>query len=80
VVFEIVSRSGTAPLESLMSKLANIDLAEFGPGRATRTGLEHMSCYVIRRSETLVALLGARSFAASLWHALDTAGRRLQEK
>ncbi|RUX34906.1 sarcosine oxidase subunit gamma [Mesorhizobium sp. M4A.F.Ca.ET.050.02.1.1] len=80
IAFEIVSRSGTALLESLLSKLVNIDLADFGPGRATRTGLEHMSCCVIRRSETLVALLGARSFAASLWHALDTAARRLQEK
>ncbi|RWE15267.1 MAG: sarcosine oxidase subunit gamma [Mesorhizobium sp.] len=80
VAFEIVSRSGKALLESLLSKLVNIDLADFGPGCATRTGLEHMSCYMIRRSDTLVALLGARSFAASLWHALDTAARRLQEK
>ncbi|WP_292217094.1 sarcosine oxidase subunit gamma [Mesorhizobium sp.] len=79
IVFEIVSRSGTAPLEALLSKLVNINLAGFGPGHATRTGLEHMSCYVIRRSEYHVAVLGARSFAGSLWHALETAARRLKE-
>lgn len=77
---EIVSRAGTAPLDALLSKLVNIDLADFGPGRATRTGLEHLSCYVIRRSEAHVALLGARSSAKSLWHALETAARRLEEK
>ncbi|SJM30303.1 sarcosine oxidase subunit gamma [Mesorhizobium delmotii] len=78
--FEIVSQGGTAPLEALLSKLANIDLAVFGPGRATSTGLEHMRCFVIRRSDTHVALLGARSSAGSLWHALETAAKRLEEK
>lgn len=78
--FEIVSRAGTTPLEVLLSKLVNIDLADFGACRATRTGLEHMSCYVIRRSEAHVAVLGARSFAASLWHALETAAKRLKRE
>ncbi|TIV87535.1 MAG: sarcosine oxidase subunit gamma, partial [Mesorhizobium sp.] len=79
IAFEIVSRAGTAPLEALLSKLVNIDFADFGPGRATRTGLEHISCFVIRRSETHVAMLGARSFAGSLWHALETAAQRVRE-
>ncbi|RWI87866.1 MAG: sarcosine oxidase subunit gamma [Mesorhizobium sp.] len=79
IVFEIVSRSGTAPLEALLSKLVNIDLADFDPCRITRTGLEDMSCYVIRRSKTHVALVGVRSFAGSLWHALETAARRARE-
>ncbi|RJT26741.1 sarcosine oxidase subunit gamma [Mesorhizobium waimense] len=78
IVFEIVSRSGRAPLEELLSKLVNIDLADFELGRATRTGLEDMSCFVIRRNETHVAVMGARSFAGSLWHALETAVSRLQ--
>lgn len=80
VAFEIVSRAGTAPLEALLSKLVNIGLADFGPGRATRTGLEHLSCFVIRRSDAHVALLGARSSAGALWHALETAAKRLEEK
>ncbi|RUW03123.1 MAG: sarcosine oxidase subunit gamma [Mesorhizobium sp.] len=80
VAFEIVLRAGSRPLEALLSKLVNIDLADFGPGRARRTGIEHMSCFVIRRSEAHVAVLGARSSAASLWHALETAAKRLERK
>ncbi|AZO19245.1 MULTISPECIES: sarcosine oxidase subunit gamma [unclassified Mesorhizobium] len=80
VAFEIVSRAGTGPLEALLSKLVNIDLANFGPGRATRTGVEHMSCFVIRRGDLHAAMLGARSSAGSLWHALETAAKRLEEK
>ncbi|MER9074251.1 sarcosine oxidase subunit gamma [Mesorhizobium sp. M0904] len=80
IVLEIVSRAGTAPLEALLSKLVNIDFAQFGPGRATRTGLEHISCFVIRRSESHVAVVGSRSFAASLWHAVEMAAKRLEEK
>ncbi|RUV68136.1 sarcosine oxidase subunit gamma, partial [Mesorhizobium sp. M5C.F.Cr.IN.023.01.1.1] len=58
VAFEIVSRAGSRPLEALLSKLANIDLADFGPGGATRTGVEHMSCFVIRRGDAQVDVLG----------------------
>lgn len=78
VAVEIVSLAGTQPIESLLGKLINIDLADFGPGRAVRTVLDHMTCFVIRRSETHVAVLGARSFGASLWHALETAAKRLE--
>ncbi|GEM_PF-762634 len=74
---EITSDAGPGPIEALMSKLVNIDLAGFGPGRATRTGLEHMSVFVLRRSESQIAVLGMRSAAASLWHALTTAAARL---
>ncbi|MER9177454.1 sarcosine oxidase subunit gamma [Mesorhizobium sp. M0955] len=77
VGFEIISRAGSMPLEALLSKLVNIDPADFGPGRATRTGLEHMSCFVIRRGDAHVAVLGARSSAGSLWHALETTAKRL---
>ncbi|RWI18168.1 sarcosine oxidase subunit gamma [Mesorhizobium sp.] len=80
VTVEVLSKAGTALLEAMMSKLVNIDLAGFGPGRATRTGLEHMSCFVIRRSDAHVAVLGARSSAGSLWHALETAAKRLEER
>ncbi|BAV52787.1 PUTATIVE SARCOSINE OXIDASE GAMMA SUBUNIT PROTEIN (plasmid) [Mesorhizobium loti] len=78
VAVEILSRAGTGPLDALLAKLINIDLADFGPGRATRTVLDHMTCFVIRRSETHVAVLGARSFGASLWHTLEIASRRIE--
>ena len=78
VAFEIESRSGAKPLLLLMEKLVDIDKAAFGPGSATRTGLHHMSVFLVRRSETRLAVLGMRSFAGALWHALETAAARLE--
>lgn len=79
VVFEAVSHAGPELIEALLSKLVNVNLADFGAGHATRTGLEHMSCFVIRHTFTDVLVLGPRSSAGSLWHALETAARRLIE-
>ena len=42
-----------------------------------RSGLEHTSVFVIRRSPTGVAMLGMRSMAGSFWHALETAAARV---
>lgn len=70
----------TAPpalLEALMGKLVNLDAARFGPGQATRTGLEHMNVVIIRRDTDRLALLGMRSLAGSLWQALERAAGRL---
>ncbi|MGO4854108.1 sarcosine oxidase subunit gamma [Phaeovulum sp. W22_SRMD_FR3] len=80
VVFEITSSAGGAPIQALLEKLVNLDPARFGPASATRTGLDHMSVFVLRRSEDHCAFLGMRSFAGSLWHALSTAAGRLQQK
>ncbi|MFT3688965.1 sarcosine oxidase subunit gamma [Paenirhodobacter sp.] len=66
-------------IPALMAKLVNIDTAAFGPGCATRTALEHMSVFVIRRAEERLAVLGMRSAAGSLWHALETAMERQGE-
>ncbi len=74
--FDIVAEN-PASLVALMQKLVNLDPAQLAPGRAARTGLEHMSVYLIRRSETHLAVLGMRSFAGALWHALATAAARL---
>lgn len=73
VVIEI---EGT--VEPLLEKLVNLDLATFGPGSATRTGLEHMGVFVIRRAVDRAAILGMRSAAGSLWHAIETAARNLE--
>lgn len=75
-VIEIASSAGAAPLEALLARLVNIDLAGFGPGRAMRTGLEHLSVFVIRRAEDRVAVLAMRSAAETVWHALTTVARR----
>ncbi|MDW9701906.1 sarcosine oxidase subunit gamma [Sinorhizobium meliloti] len=78
VVVDIVSLSGEGPIEALLEKLIDIDLAGFGAGRAIRTVIEHMSCFVIRRSDTFVSVLSARSFGPSLWHLLEIAAKRLE--
>lgn len=72
-VFEI-----DGPVEQLLEKLMNIDIAAFEPGSATRTGLEHMSVFVIRRSETAVCIMAMRSAAESVWHAIENAARNLE--
>jgi len=71
--FEI---DGPAPLlVALLEGSVNLDAGRFGPGSATRTGLHHMSVFVIRRSETRLAVLGMRSAAGAIWHRLaETAG------
>ncbi|WP_442772761.1 sarcosine oxidase subunit gamma [Paenirhodobacter enshiensis] len=78
VAIEIASTEGAAPIEALLERLVNVDLGAFGPGSATRTGLEHMSVFVIRRAADRVAILGMRSSAGSLWHAISVAASRLQ--
>lgn len=77
VCFEIVSDSGEAPLLKLLERLVNVDPAVLEPGTAVRTSLEHMSVFVVRRAEDRVAIIGMRSAAGSLWHALVTTARRV---
>ena len=79
VAFEITSDSGAAPIRTLLEKLVNIDAQGFGPGRASRTGLHHMSIFIIRRAEHHLAVLGMRSAAGTIWHALTQAAARQQE-
>lgn len=75
-VFEITASSG-AGIEAVMAKLVNIDPTRFPAGSATRTGVEHMSVFVIRRAPDRLAILGMRSAAGTLWHALEkTVSRR----
>lgn len=74
-VFEI--EANEPALLRLLEKLVNIDLSRFGPGHATRTGLEHMSVFVVRRSVTHIAIFAMRSAAGSVWHALEAAARRI---
>lgn len=76
VAFEITSQAGSAPIRTLIEALLNIDAAAFAPGSATRTGMEHMTVFAIRRAEDRLAILGMRSMAGSLWHVLETAAAR----
>lgn len=64
-------------LPRLFERLCNVDLAAAPDGFATRTVIEHLGCYLIRRSAREVTLLGPRSSAQSLFHALGVAARSL---
>lgn len=77
-VLEIASDAGDAPTRALLEKLVNLDAVAFTPGSATRTGLHHMGVFVIRRSPERLAIIGMRSLAAALWHALEEAAKRLE--
>ncbi|MER9469362.1 sarcosine oxidase subunit gamma [Mesorhizobium sp. M0482] len=79
VAFEIRSATGEVKIAALMAKLVNLDPASFAAGSASRTGLEHMSVFVIRRAPDHLAILGMRSAAATLWHILETSISRIAE-
>lgn len=62
-------------LPPLLERLCNLDLARFPPGSATRTVIEHVGVHAIRRAPDRLTLLGPRSSAGSLHHALLAAAR-----
>lgn len=62
-------------LPALFERLCNFDIAAQTTGAATRTMIEHLGTYVILRGPGHITVLGPRSSAASLWHALATAAK-----
>ena len=62
-------------LVRMMERLSNFDLGQAASGSATRTVMEHLGCYLIKRSDTLITLYGPRSSAQSLHHALVVAAK-----
>lgn len=60
-------------LPRLFERLCNYDLTRHGAGSASRTMIEHLGCYVAIREANRVSVIGPRSSAASLFHALETA-------
>lgn len=60
-------------LPAMFERLCAFDLRSHGPGAATRTVIEHLGCYVVIRAPGHLSVIGPRSSAASLFHALETA-------
>jgi sarcosine oxidase, subunit gamma len=58
-------------LHALFERLCNVDVASAPHGFAVRTVIDHLGCYLIKRSETEITLYGPRSSAASLLHMLE---------
>ncbi|WP_422063090.1 sarcosine oxidase subunit gamma [Shimia sp.] len=62
--------------EALFERLCPVDLQLMGPQGATRTMIHHLGCFLIRVRGGC-AVLGPRSSAGSLHHALVTAARSI---
>lgn len=66
-----------ATVTALLERLCNLPPARLAPGAATRTAFEHLGVIVLREAEDSLSILGARSSAGSLHHALTTVARSL---
>jgi sarcosine oxidase, subunit gamma len=64
-------------LPPLFERLCNVDLASAGFGFASRTVIEHIGCYLIKRSTNDITVYGPRSSAQSLLHVIETAAHSL---
>lgn len=62
-------------LPALFERLCNFDIATQSAGAATRTMMEHLGVYIVVRAPNHISVLGPRSSAASLHHALTTAAK-----
>jgi len=60
-------------LTALMERLCTVDFPVVPTGYASRTVIEHLGCYLVKRGNTEVTLYGPRSAAKSLLHAVETA-------
>jgi sarcosine oxidase, subunit gamma len=61
-------------LHAMFELLCNLDTRAMRPGHATRTVIEHLGCYVTC-TDAGFSILGPRSSAKSLHHALITAAK-----
>jgi sarcosine oxidase subunit gamma len=62
-------------LGRVLERLTNVDFALAGDGAATRTVIDHLGCYLIKRSARDVTVYGPRSSAEVLHHAWAVAAR-----
>lgn len=62
-------------LPAMFERLCNFDLAAQSAGSATRTMMEHLGVYIVVRTPNHISVLGPRSSAASLHHALTTTAK-----
>lgn len=66
--------SGAAVL-AVFERLTNLDLGQKPDGFASRTVVDHLGVYLIKRGAQDYTLYGPRSSAQSLLHALETAAK-----
>ena len=59
----------------ILSLLCNVDMRAFHLHSAARTSIDHLGCFILCLGEELVHIIGPRSSAASLQHALIAAAK-----
>ncbi|MBL9048691.1 MAG: sarcosine oxidase subunit gamma [Tabrizicola sp.] len=69
VVFDLAAPN----LSPVLERLCNVDFQVVAEGYATRTVMEHLGVYLIKRGPGSARIYGPRSSAESLLHALETA-------
>jgi len=62
-------------LDRLCSLLCNTDMRRLTAGKASRTSIEHIGCFVLRTDDDNIHIIGPRSSAASLHHAICVAAK-----
>lgn len=62
-------------LPDVFERLCAADTGAFAGGEAQRTAIDHLGCFLICRAPEHISVLGPRSAAGSLHHALLTAMR-----
>ncbi len=62
-------------LAGVFALLCGLDYPSFTGGEATRTSIDHLGCFVVCRSPGHASIIGPRSSAGSLHHAILTAIR-----
>jgi sarcosine oxidase subunit gamma len=62
-----------AGLADVFERLCPLNIRAFKGGEASRTSIEHIGCFVIFQSAERISVLGPRSSAGSLHHAIITA-------
>lgn len=62
-----------AGLVALFARLTHLDLETLPDGYASRTVIDHLGCYLIRRGGGDITVYGPRSSAEGLLHAMEVA-------
>ena len=62
-------------IDRLCSLLCNIDMHGLTAGKASRTSIEHIGCFLVRVADDSLHIIGPRSSAGSLHHAISAAAK-----
>ena len=65
-------------IDRLCSLLCNIDMRTLMAGKANRTSIEHIGCFLVRIADECLHIIGPRSSAGSLYHAISAAAKSVR--